>query len=88
MQIRETTASERIKMSDFSMLMVTPLKALLVNCTEVSQTFSEKGIEKMKVCLQPAVLENIMGCGIIINLFFTVLPRFLQHGHRDSQPLH
>lgn len=53
LQIRETTASERVKMSDYSMLMVTPLKALLVNCTEVSQTFSEEGVDKMKVCCNP-----------------------------------
>ncbi|GLV37041.1 uncharacterized protein CBL_02127 [Carabus blaptoides fortunei] len=48
MQIREWSASERVKLPNYSMLMVTPLRALLVDCTEVSQTFTEQGVARMK----------------------------------------
>lgn len=31
------------------MLLVTPLKATFIECTEVSQTFSDKDVESLKV---------------------------------------
>lgn len=34
-----------------SMLYVTPLKAYIVDCTEVSQSFNDIGITGMKVCI-------------------------------------
>lgn len=48
MQMREYSL-EKGKLPQHSMLLVTPLKALYVDCTEVSQTFNEEGIEGMKV---------------------------------------
>lgn len=48
LQMREYNA-EKFKQKSHLMLLVTPLKALYVDCTEVSQTFNEEGIENMKV---------------------------------------
>lgn len=48
MQMREYNV-EKVKQKNHCMLYVTPLNALLVDCTEVSQTFNEQGVENMKV---------------------------------------
>lgn len=48
LQMREYKLN-KTKQASHSMLMVTPLKALYVDCTEVSQIFNEDGIEGMKV---------------------------------------
>lgn len=47
-QMREYRANKS-KQALHSMVLVTPLKALYVDCTEVSQIFNEEGIEGMKV---------------------------------------
>lgn len=46
MQIREFL--DRKRLPNYSMLLITPYRSLLVDCTEVSQAFSEKGIEGME----------------------------------------
>lgn len=48
MQMREYKLNKP-KQVQHSTLMVTPLKALYVDCTEVSQVFNEEGVEGMKV---------------------------------------
>lgn len=48
MQMREFRP-QKVKQAAHAMVMVTPLKALYVDCTEVSQVFNEEGIEGMKV---------------------------------------
>lgn len=48
LQMREYKPN-RPKQPQHTTLLVTPLKAIYVNCTEVSQVFSEEGIEGMKV---------------------------------------
>ncbi|XP_015837771.1 dynein axonemal intermediate chain 7 isoform X2 [Tribolium castaneum] len=47
LQMREYNV-EKTKQKNHSMLHVTPLTAMFVDCTEVSQTFTEEGIENMK----------------------------------------
>mgnify|MGYP005984122875 FL=1 len=49
-QMREYNP-EKTKQKNHLMLHVTPLNAIYVDCTEVSQSFNEEGIEGMKVCL-------------------------------------
>lgn len=46
MQVREFL--DRKKLPNYSMLLVTPLKAIIVDCTEVSQAFTQQGVEGMK----------------------------------------
>jgi hypothetical protein len=48
LQMREYNF-EKTKQKSHLMLHVTPLSAIFVDCTEVSQTFNEEGIENMKV---------------------------------------
>jgi hypothetical protein len=47
LQMREYNF-EKTKQKSHLMLHVTPLNAIFVDCTEVSQTFNEEGIENMK----------------------------------------
>ncbi|KAJ8958390.1 hypothetical protein NQ318_002172 [Aromia moschata] len=49
MQMREY-APDKPKQKNYSMLLVTPLKATYVDCTEVSQFFNEEEIEGMRFC--------------------------------------
>uniref|UniRef100_A0A1B6E5H5 IC97/Casc1 N-terminal domain-containing protein n=1 Tax=Clastoptera arizonana TaxID=38151 RepID=A0A1B6E5H5_9HEMI len=46
MQIREFL--DRKRLPNYSMLLVTPLKSIIVDCTEVSQAFTQQGVEGMK----------------------------------------
>lgn len=41
------------------MLLVTPLKVLYVDCTEVSATFNEAPVENMKVSRLKVILKRI-----------------------------
>ncbi|XP_076256077.1 dynein axonemal intermediate chain 7 [Rhynchophorus ferrugineus] len=41
---------EKGKQKNHQMLLVTPLKATFVDCTEVSQSFSDKEVESLKFC--------------------------------------
>lgn len=44
---------------NYSMLHVTPLKAILVDCTEVSASFNEEGIQGMKVIEKVNLIFNL-----------------------------
>nr|CAD7416701.1 unnamed protein product [Timema poppensis] len=47
LQMREF--KDRKKLTNYNILHVTPLKACFVDCTEVSQAFTEQGVQGMKV---------------------------------------
>lgn len=51
LQMREYNL-EKAKQKNHLMLHVTPLSATYIDCTEVSQTFNDVGIENMKVAQQ------------------------------------
>ncbi|KAJ4443303.1 hypothetical protein ANN_04971 [Periplaneta americana] len=61
---------------DYSLLLVTPLKACIVDCTEMSQSFSDEGVQGTKFCsdLYHLVLEqgSLGAASKINNIPFTL----------------
>ncbi|RZC42436.1 protein CASC1-like [Asbolus verrucosus] len=57
LQMREYNV-EKTKQKNHSMLHVTPLSAVYVDCTEVSPAFNEEGVENMKV-IRSQTLETL-----------------------------
>lgn len=79
MQMREFRP-QKVKQAAHAMVMVTPLKALYVDCTEVSQVFNEEGIEGMKVRLFSENLYLIFKA--YITIMFLVLRRLISSNER------
>lgn len=49
LQMRQYSPESK-KQKNYQMLLVTPLKATFIECTETSQAFSEKEVEEFKFC--------------------------------------
>ncbi|XP_069691466.1 dynein axonemal intermediate chain 7 homolog [Periplaneta americana] len=74
LQMREFV--EKKRQHDYSLLLVTPLKACIVDCTEMSQSFSDEGVQGTKFCsdLYHLVLEqgSLGAASKINNIPFTL----------------